>query len=68
MAPDRLLLVLFVAMDVITIIKKEKVKAITGEEVTKNTNVKVNKPNIADFKYGFMERQFFISITYATNF
>lgn len=61
-------MVLFVAMDVITIIKKEKVKAITGEEVTKNTSIKVNKPNIADFKYGFIEFQFFISITYATNF
>ena len=61
-------MVLFAAMDVITMIKKEKVKAITGEEVTINTNIKVNKPNIADFKYGFIEFQFFTLITYATNF
>ena len=68
MASDLLLLVLFAAMHVITIIKKEKVKAITGEEVTTNTDIKANKPNIADFKYGFIKLQFFTSITCATNF
>jgi hypothetical protein len=51
MASNRLLLVLFAAIVVITIIKKEKVKAITGDEVTINTKINVNKPNIADFKY-----------------
>jgi hypothetical protein len=68
MASNRLLLVLFVAIVVITITKKAKVKAITGEDVTINTKIKVNNPNIADFKYGFTEFQFLISIIYATNF
>ena len=68
MASDRLLLLLFAAIVVITTVNKENVKAITGEEVTKKTNIKVNKPNIADFKYGFIEFQFFTLITYATNF
>ena len=68
MASDRLLLLLFAAIVVITTVNKENVKAITGEEVTKKTNTKVNKPNIADFKYGFIEFQFFTLITYATNF
>jgi hypothetical protein len=45
-----LLLVLFAAIVVITITKNEKVIAITSEEVTVNTRVKVNRLNIADFK------------------
>ena len=68
MASNRLLLVLFAAIVVITNIKKEKVKAITGEEVTTNTKIRVSTLNIADFKYGFIDFQFFLSIIYATNF
>ena len=68
MASDLLLLFRFAAMVVITTTKKVKVSAITNEEETVNTEIKVTKPNIADLKYGLREPQFLALFTYATNF